>query len=84
MINKPIKIGGDYKCTRNELANIVTPIKHEIYLSASWKARQKMWERNGYLILIVCWKETNQLVKRREAFFQELNCVGTYTTDIIT
>ena len=35
MINKPIKIGDVYKCTRNELANIVTPINHEIYLSAS-------------------------------------------------
>ena len=84
MINKPTKIGDENKYTRNELANIVTLIKHGIYLCTSCKARQKMWERNGYLILIVCQKETNQLVERREAFFQELNCVGTYTTDAST
>ena len=36
------------------LASIVTLIKHEIYLCTSWKARQEMWERRGYIILIVC------------------------------
>lgn len=67
MFNKPIKIEDEINIPET-LTNIIILIKHEVYLCASWKARQKRGKQRVIQFSLFVVRKQTSLQEERETF----------------